>query len=70
MPSGRRGLGLSARRTGTASQTLEGKAESCAAEALGMGDIGVSASLFCHTDKREWTCSPSMEEGAVAVSTL
>lgn len=70
VPSGRAGLGLSGRRTGTASQPVEGKTESCAAEALGMGDIEVPASLFCHTDKRKWTCSPSMEEGAAAVSAL
>lgn len=70
VPSGRGGLGLSGRRTGTAFQPLEGKAERCATEALGMGDIGVPASLFCHTDKRKWTCSPSTEKGAVAVSTL
>lgn len=52
VPSGRAGLGLSGRRTGTASQPVEGKTESCAAEALGMGDIGVPASLFCHTDEK------------------
>lgn len=58
------------RRTGTAAQPLQGKAERGAAEALGVGDAGVPASPFCHTDKRKGTCSPFTEEGAVAVSTF
>lgn len=58
------------RRAGTVSQPLEGQAERCAAEALGVGDIGVPASLFCHTDRRKWTCDPSGEEGAAAASTF
>lgn len=53
VPSGRGGLGLRGRRTGSASQsqTLEGNAKRCAAEAL--GDLGVPASFFCHTDEKK-----------------
>lgn len=70
VPSGRVVLRPGWARKGDSFQPLEGKVERCAAEALRVGDIGVPASFFCHTDQRKCTYSLSREEGAVSGSTF
>lgn len=66
VPSGRGVLRPSWARKRDSFQPLEGKVERCAAEALRVGDAGVPASFFCHTDQRKRTFSLSWEEGAVS----